>query len=299
MTMFRAGYSNNLAPGFRKITYESYKERPLEGNKFMNMNTSKRAYEEDFPIGGFGTLVEKVEGAKVTMQDLPIGVIKRYVWTTYALGFRITQELLEDDLYGIFGNKMSKALGRSARNNFEVIAASPFNNAFDTTVNGFVAGEALISTTHANLNGGVSSNRPAADVDFSLVALQAAVEHFHGLVGEDGIPIVMTPRWVLHGVGNHWAVNQVLKSQFLPGGSQNDINQIAREGLQPALMHYLLDPDAWFVLGDEHDLNYFDRVQPTFSNTDDFMTGDALFKLRRRAGAGFGGWRGVYGSPGI
>jgi hypothetical protein len=298
MTMFRGAFSNALAPGFRKVVFETYKEKKLEGTRLVNMGTSRRAYEEDFNMAGFGTLVEKVEGSKVTMQDILQLNIKRYIWTTYALGFRITQEMLEDDLYGIFGNKLSKALGRSARNNFEVIAASPLNSAFDVNVNGFVAGESLISTTHVLGRGGVASNRPAADVDFSLVALQAAIAHFQGLTDESGLPMMLQPKWLIHSFGDYWAVNQVLKSQFLPGGGQNDINQVAQEGITPFLSHFLTDPDAWYLLADEHDINYFERVPPTFSNTDDFMTGDALYKLRRRAGSGYGGWRGVYGSTG-
>lgn len=298
MTVFRGAFSGLLAPGFRKVVFESYKEKPLEANRLVNMNRSGRAYEEDINLAGLGTLVEKVEGSKVTYQDPLPGNQKRYVWTTYALGFRVTQEMLEDDLYGIFGNRMSRVLGKSARNNFEVVAMSPFNNAFNTAVNGFVSGEALVSTSHALIRGGTAGNRPAADVDFSLVALQAAIEHYHGLVDESGMPMMLRPKWLVHGVGNHWTVNQILKSQFLPGGNQNDINQVAQEGIQPFLSHYLTDPDAWFLMADEHDINYFERVPPTFSNTDDFDTGDAKYKLRRRAGAGFGGWRGIYGSSG-
>lgn len=298
MTMFRGAFSNALAPGFRKVVFETYKEKPTEGNKIVNMNGSKRAYEEDFNLAGFGTLPEKVEGSKVTYQDILQLNTKRYLWKTFAMGFRITQEMLEDDLYGIFGNKLSRSLGRSARNNFEVVAASPYNSAFDTGVNGFVAGESLVSTAHALGRGGTFANRPAADVDFSLTALQAAIEHYHNLQDEAGLPMMLSPKLLIHSVGNHWAVNQILKSQFLPGGSLNDINQVASEGITPFLSHYLTDADAWFLIADQHDVNYFDRVAPTFSNTDDFDTGDAKYKLRRRNGAGFGDWRGVYGSQG-
>src|SRR4051812_26093171 len=101
MTMFRGAFSNALAPGYRKVVFESYKEKPLEGQQLVNMLTSRRAYEEDFNVAGFGTLVEKIEGGKVTMQDIAQLNTKRYVWTTYALGFRITKEMLEYDLYGI------------------------------------------------------------------------------------------------------------------------------------------------------------------------------------------------------
>lgn len=298
MTMTRGAFSNLIAPGYRKVLFESYKEKPTEATKWINMLTSKRAYEDDFPIAGFGTLVEKAEGGTVTYQDAMQGTSKRYLWTVYALGFRITQEMMEDDLYGIMGNKMSKALGRSARNNFEVVAHSVLNNAFSTSYSGFVSGESLCSTSHANIRSGTQANRPTTDADFSLPAFQAALEHFHNLQDESGLPIMYTPKTLLYSIGDHWIVNQVVKSPNLPGSNANDINQVSREGVTPMLSHYLTDSDAWFVLADNHDLNYFDRRAVTFSNTDDFDTGDAKFKLTRRCGVGFGDWRGVYGTQG-
>lgn len=298
MVMVRGAFSNLLAPGFRKIVFETYKERPTEGNTIFNMNRSRRAYEEDFPIAGFGTLLEKSEGGPVTYQDAIQGVVKRYLWTTFGLGFRITQEMMEDDLYGVMGAKMSRALGRSARNNFEVVSFNVLNQAFNTAFVGFEAGVSLCSTTHTTLRGQVLANQPAA-TDLSLPALQAAVEHFHALQDESGLPVMFIPKWLVHSAGDHWIANQLLKSSGLPGGNMNDINQLAREGLQPKLVHYLTDPDAWFVIADNHDMNYFDRRPPTMTNTDDFETGDAKFKLTRRNGSGFGDWRGVYGSPGV
>ena len=298
MTMFRGGFSAHLAPGYRKVVFETYKERPIEGTKLTNTATSRRAYEEDFNMAGFGVLTPKVEGGSITYQDPKQGTVKRYTWTTYASGYRITQELMDDELYGIFGNKLARALGRSARNNEEVVRHSVLNNAFSTSYGGFNAGESLISTSHALLRGGTIANRPTVDTDLSLPALQAALEHFHGLKDEAGLPIVYMPTTLVHSIGDYWIANQILKSQFLPGGNQNDINQVAREGITPHLSHFLTDTDAWYVIADKHDMNYFDRRPFMFSNTDDFETGDAKFKGTRRNGAGFGDWRGVYGSSG-
>jgi hypothetical protein len=297
MVHVRGAFSNSLAPGFRKIVFETYKERATEGNKLVNMNTSKRAYEEDYPIAGFGTMPTKVEGGPVSFQDALQGTIKRYTWTTFGLGFRTTQEMMEDDLYGIMGSRMSKALGRAARNNKEIVMHAPYNSAFDTAFPGFVAGEALCGD-HAALRGATQRNRPGTDTDFELLALQAALEHFHSLDDESGIPAVFIPQMVVHSIGDHWLVNQVLKTPNMPGSQLNDINQVAREGLSPHLSHYLIDPDAWFVLCSQHDVNYFDRRPFTFTNSDDFLTGDAMFKGTRRNGSGYGDWRGTYGSAG-
>lgn len=300
MTMFRGGFSRFLAPGFRKVVFQAYdyRERPLEGSKFTNQNTSSRAWEEDIEVGGFGTLQEKVEGGPIVYQDIPTGVPKRYTWTTFALGFRITQEMMEDDLYSVFGNKMSKALGQAARNNMEVIMFSPFNNAFSTSFSGFRTGESLIGN-HTGLRGGVQSNTLPSASDLTLPALQAAFEHFHNLETDSGIPTLFKPKWLVHSIGDYWIAHQLLKTANLPGGNQNDINQISREGIEPVLVHYLSDPDAWFVLADQHDVNYFSRRKFAMANMDDFETGDAKFKGTIRHGAGWGGWRGIFGSTGV
>lgn len=298
MVMVRGAFSYLLAPGFRKIVFETYKERPTEGDRWINMNKSQRAYEEDFPIAGFGTLLTKAEGGPVTYQDAIQGVLKRYIWTTFGLGFRITEEMMEDDLYGIMGAKMSRALGRSARNNFEIVSHAVLNSAFDNTVNGFYSGESLIQTAHTTIKGFSVSNAPPSAANLSLPALQAAVESFHALVDEAGLPAMFIPRLLIYNPADHWIANQILKSEKLPGGNQNDINQMQREGIQPHLSHYLVNPKAWYVVADNHDMNYFDRRPPRLTNTDDFETGDAKFKLTRRNGAGFGDWRGVYGSIG-
>jgi hypothetical protein len=299
MTMVRGAFSNNLVPGYRKILFETYREKPTEGSVWIHMNTSRRAFEQDFNMAGFGTLPQKPEGGSVIYQDALQGNIKTYTFSTYGLGFRITQELMEDDLYGIMGNKMSKALGRSARNNFEVISHSVLNNAFNTAFTGFEPSNSLCATSHTTLRGLTIGNRPSGDADIGLLAIQAGLEHFHNLIDESGLPIMYIPKWVMYNIGDHWIVNQVLKSQYLPGSALNDINQVANENMSPLLSHYLTDNDSWYILCDNHDVNYFDRRPPTFSNTDDFETGDAKFKLTRRNTAGYGDWRGVYGSTGV
>lgn len=298
MTMVRGAFSNLLAPGFRKIFFETYKQRALEGTRLVNMNTSKRAFEEDFPIAGFTTLVNKPEGAGFMYQDAVQGSIKRYTWTTYALGFRITEEMMEDDLYGVMGNKMSKALGRSSRNNQEIVMHAPYNFAFNAGVNGFVAGEALCGD-HTSIKGVVQRNRPTVDADIGLLAFQAAVEHFDNLVDEAGLPMLLVPKLLAHGPSDQWIVDQILKTPNLPGGNQNDINRASRLGVTGHMSHYFTDSDQWFLLADEHDVNYFDRRALKFANSDDFETGDAKYKVTRRNGSGFGDWRGVYGSSGL
>lgn len=299
MAIFRGMLAKHLVPGYMRVVFDSYKERAIEGSKLTNRKTSKRAYEEDFPVAGFGTLRLKPEGTSVNYEDIQEGVVKRYTWSTYALGYRVTREMKRDDLYGTVGTKLSRALGRSARNNAEVVMHAPYNNAFSTSYVGWEAGVALCSTSHVILKTGATvANKPATDADIALPTLQAALEHFHGLVDQTGFPTVYIPRLVVHSIGDYWTVNQLLKSTGLPGGNQNDINQLAKEGLSPHLSHYLTDADAWFVLADNHDVNYYVREPFTFAGSDDFHSGDSLFRGLQAHASGFSDWRGVYGSSG-
>lgn len=298
MTIFRGPFSRALAPGFRRVLFDEYKSRPLEGNKLVNMGTMDRAFFDDWQVAGFGTLLEKPEGGKIIYQDPLPGNPKRYTATTWALGYRITEEMMEDDLYGIVGNKLARALGRSVRDNFELVVASIFNNAFNAAFSGFEAGVPLVSTLHTRITGGTQSNRPAVDADLSLTSLQAAVEAFHSWTDEAGMQAVFVPKKLVVGVSNMWTASVLLSSEQVPGSNFNDPNVVAKMGMEPFIYHYLTDPDAWFLIGDDHDLNYFDRRAPRFKNTDDFDTGDAKFAVSRRNAAGFSDWRGVYGSPG-
>jgi hypothetical protein len=287
-----------LAPGLRKILFDSYKEKPRQGQKLVNMGTMDRAWIEDANLAAFGPLLEKPEGGRVLYQDPMPGRSKRYVAATWGLGFRITLEAQEDNLYGFQGRKFARALGRSVRYNFEIVSHSILNNAFNTAFNGFETGVSLISTAHTNLRGGTQSNRPAVDADLSLTTLQAAIEAFRAWDTEEGMPMMSTPKYLVVGPTNMWVAGVLLGTTTLPGGNFNDINLLERLGLTLIIDDYLTDPDAWFLIGDDHDMNYFDRRLPRFTNVDEFDTDDMKFKVTRRNAAGFGDWRGVYGSPG-
>ena len=287
-----------LAPGLRKILFNSYAEKPRQGQKLVNMGSMDRAWIDDANLAAFGPLLEKPEGGRVLYQDPMPGRTKRYVAGTWGLGFRITEEAQEDAMYGMVASKFAKALGRSVRFNFEIISHSILNNAFNTAYNGFETGVSLISTAHTNIRGGTQSNRPAIDADLSLTTLQAAVEAFRAWQTEEGMPMMSTPKYLVVGPSQYWTAGVLLGATLLPGGNFNDPNLLKNLGLTLIVDDFLTDPDAWFLLGDDHDMNYFDRRLPKFSNTDDFDSGDMKFKVTRRNAAGFGDWRGVYGSQG-
>src|SRR5262245_3169270 len=210
-------FSQLLAPGLRKIFFQSYKEKDVQYSKLFNMQTSARAYEEDLEVVGLGSMPEKPEGTSITYQEPRQGGKKRYTHISFGLGFRVTMEMWEDDLYTVM-RKMPKELGKAARNVREVRSFNVLNNGF-TTEFGFPknnVNEALFNTAHTLLGGGTLANRSAVDADIGIASLEAAVLLFDNLVDELGFPITVTPKWLVHTPFNKQVVREILGSEYRP-----------------------------------------------------------------------------------
>jgi len=303
MPMVRGAFSYLLVPGLRKVFFQHLEERPEEFSQVFNAETSKRAYEEDLEVAGLGTMPVKPEQSAIIYQDATQGSKKRYTHKTYGLGYRVTPEMMEDDLYNVM-KKMTKELAKAARNAREVNAWNVLNNAF-TAEYGFPKNgnlEPLISTTHSSIvaGGPTGTNRASTDADLGVASLEAAVISFENLVDENGIPCMIKPKWLIVPPDLKMTARELLGSQFKPYTANNEINALIEEGLDYMVCHYLTDPDSWFLLAGkgDHDLNFFTRQPVRFQNGDDFDTGDAKFKAFQRFSVGAGEWRGIWGSVG-
>lgn len=290
-----------LAPGLRKIFFQSYKEVEPQYTQLAKAGTSDRAYEEDLEVIGLGSMPAKPEGTSITYQEPAQGGKVRYTHVSYGLGFRVTHEMWSDDLYSVM-RKMPKELGKAARNIREVTFWNLCNNGF-STVYGFPkngTNEAVFNTAHTLLGGGTLANRATVDADFGVAALEAAILLFDNLTDELGFPITVMPKWVVHTPTIKQAVREVLGSEYRPYTANNEINAVRQDGLQSFMVRYLTDSDSWFVFADksEHDFNFITREDVKFQNGDDFDTGDAKFKAFQRFSVGVGDWRGSFGSQG-
>lgn len=301
MVNVTGAFSYLLAPGLRKVFFQLLDERPPEYSKVANEETSKRAYEEDIEVGGLGSMPVKPEGRGIVYQDFMQGGKKRYTHLTYGLGFRVTLEMMEDDLYNVM-KKNTRELAKAARNAREVAFWNMLNNGF-TTEYGFPKfgnNEPLFSATHTKLGGGTGSNRASTDADLSPTSLEAAVISFESLSDEMDVPVVIKPNLLVVGAQLKMVAREILGSEFRPYTSNNEINALREEGLDYMVCHYIVDPDSWFLLSKkgDHDLNFFERAATRFQNGDDFDTGDAKFKAFQRFSVGAGEWRGTYASQG-
>jgi hypothetical protein len=301
MATTTGGFAQLLAPGLFNVLFNAIDAQPNQWMGVMNIDDSQRSYEEDLKVAGTGGMVAKTEGASTTFDDPIQGSKVRYTHSSYGLGFRVTREMFDDDLYGIM-NQMARELGRAAAYKIEVDAWSVLNNAFDSSFAGEDTLE-LCSTVHTRLDGGATiQNEPTNDSDFSLTAYQAALDHFAELLDDRGRPLVVRPSLVIVNPKFKWAAREILQSEYKPFVANNEINALKGEVDENGFLvwRYATDTDSWFVVAAKgvHDLKFFWRTRPETAESDDFMSGDALFKIFARYSKGFSEWRGVYGSKG-
>jgi phage major head subunit gpT-like protein len=294
-------FSHLLAPGVRNTFFMYKKDAPTEYEKIFLVDKSNKNYEENLEIAALGVMPQKQQGSPILYQEMIQGGIKKFIHATYGLGFRATEEVMEDDLYGVI-KKNAKALKRSALVAREVVSFGVLNRAF-TTEYGFPkngVNEALISTAHTLLGGGTGANRPSTDLDISQAALEAALIAFNLYVDDRSMPIEVEPKYILTHPSQQFLVQELLTSDHRPYTANNEVNVL--KGMLTAMTsRYLDDADAWFVLSDKNEdgLVFFERRALTLQNGDDFDTGDAKFKATQRFSAGCSEWRNLYGSTGV
>ena len=293
-------FSHLLAPGVRNVFFMYKKDAESEYGKIFMTETSSRNYEENLEIAALGVMPQKQQGSPILYQDMIQGGIKKFIHATYGLGFRATEEVMEDDQYNVI-KKNGRALKRSALVAREVVAFGVLNRSF-TTEYGFPkngVNEPLVSVTHTLLGGGTGSNRPTTDVDVSQASLEAAILNFNLLVDDRGMPLDIEPKYLLTHPSQQFLVQELLTSDQRPYTANNEPN-VLKGRLTAMTSRYLEDPDAWFVISDksEDGLVFFMRRPLTLQNGDDFDTGDAKFKATQRFSAGCSEWRCLYGSSG-
>jgi hypothetical protein len=301
MAITRAQQQKQLLPGLHKVWGDEYKQYPPQWSEIFQRQTSKRSFEEEQKISMFGLAAVKNEGAGITYDTAQEAFTARYTHTTYALGFAITEEAIEDNLYIPVAGRYTRALARSMAHTQEIVAASILNNGFTSGLGG--DGVVLFSTAHPLVNGGTNSNRPTTGVDLNETALDAARIQIAKWVDERGLLIQAQPTKMIIPVEYAWTAERLLKTVLRPGTSNNDINSIVSTSFLPGgyvVNNRLTDPNAWFLKTDVPDgLKMFERVPVKFSDDGDWETGNMRYKARMRFSVGWSDPLGIWGSPGV
>jgi len=300
-TMSRNQFRKSLQDGLNAIFGMEYDKYPEEWRDIFDQETSNKAFEEDVLYVGLGGAVEKAEGAAITYDEGGEGWVARYDHTTIALGFRITQEAREDNLYGDIGKRFTKAMARSFQFTKEVRAASVLNNAFSSSYTGGDA-KALCVTDHPLAGGGSFSNRPTTAADLSEASLEDATIMIAGFVDDRGLPIMARSKKLIVSRYQKFVAHRILNSTGRVGTSNNDTNALRdmSEFQTPSLNHYLTDPYAWYIKTDvDYGLRAFKRKALETGMEGDFETGNLRYKGRERYSFGWTDPRGMYASPGV
>ncbi len=299
----RGGYAELMAPGLNMQTWNRLRERPEIFSRFLRVLSSTKAYEEDFAHSGLGPLAEKAE-LELSVFDQPNKLgLNRYIHKTYALAIAFSEEARDDDQYG-FIMEMAGMLGRSSRWTTELWGHDPLNLGFVTTRYTTRDGKALFASDHL-IDGlgtdlGTYSNMPSAASDLSVSALEEAVQTFGQMVDERGMPVEAIARKLIVHPTNEMTARRILESTDYPGSQLNDINPIRASNFELIVTPYLTDPDAWFLLGanEDVDIRWYWRQQPDTKTWDDEGADATFHRIKQRHSVGVSDWRHAYASQG-
>lgn len=295
MAINTGSFSKALWPGVNAWYGKAYNEFKVEYTDLFTTHTSRRAWEEDVGYSGFGLAQVKGEGASISYDTARQGFVNRYTHVVYALGFIITKEMVDDDLYDVIGQTRASGLAFSLRQTKEVLAANVYNRAFNTSYTGG-DGKPLGSASHPNIAGGTWSNMPAVDADISETVLEQATIDIQKFTNDRGLRISIRPKKIIIPVDLDYDTNKILKTEYEVGTTNNTVNLVRSRFPGGAVVnHYLTDTDAWFIMTDApNGMKYFERQADTFDSDDDFDTNNAKYKGQFRCSFGWTDPRAMY-----
>jgi len=261
---------------------------------------SERSFEEEQKLSGFAAAPVKREGSGIAYDNAQEAFTARYDHETIALGFSITEEAIEDNLYDALAARYTKALARAMAYTKQVKAAALLNNGFTSYQSG--DGVYLFSASHPTVGGGTNSNIPSVASDLNETSLEDAVINIAAWTDERGLLIAARPRKLIIPPALQFVATRLLETQLRVGTADNDINALVSNGSIPegyGVIHYLTDPNAWFLTTDiPNGLKHFERVKLSQSMDGDFDTGNVRYKARERYSFGVSDPLGIYGSAG-
>ena len=301
MAISRAQLLKELLPGLNALFGLEYSRYGEEHKEIFETETSERSFEEETKLSGFSAAPVKNEGSAIAYDNAQEVFTARYNHETIALGFSLTEEAIEDNLYDSLSSRYTKALARAMAYTKQTKAAAILNNGFDTDFPGG-DGQPLFSNAHPLVSGGTNSNIPSTPADLNETSLEAAVIQIAGWTDERGLLIAAKPRKLVVPPSLMFVATRLLETELRVSTADNDINALKSNGSIPegyTVNHFLTDTDAWFLTTDvPNGLKHFVRTPMSTSMDGDFDTGNVRYKARERYSFGWSDPLGMYGSEG-
>jgi len=288
-----------LDANLNRMWQDGLKSWNEEYTKIFNVMSSTKQTEKDSYESGFGAMPVKPEGVAATVDVILPGISETYTHQTYALGYEITEEAVEDNLHTpeTF-NKLPQALNRSAMETVEITSANVFNNGFTTA--GF-DGKVLFASDHPLLGGGTQSNIPSVAADLSVTSLTAGLTAIEKFADERGLKQPTKAVLLTIPVDLWNTAEELIQSEYKPYVANNEVNALQAKDLQYFVWHYLTDTDAWFLLSEKtnHMLTFYWRVKlGALRRSTDNDTTNLKHLARMRFSVGYSHYKGTYGSVG-
>jgi hypothetical protein len=300
MAITRAQLLKELLPGLNALFGLEYGKYENEHAEIYETENSERSFEEEVKLSGFGAAPVKPEGGAISYDSAQESFVARYNHETVGMGFSITEEAMEDNLYDSLSARYTKALARAMAYTKQTKAASLLNTGFDTFQSG--DGVTLFNASHPTVSGGTNANRPSVAADLNETSLEQAVIDIAGYVDERGLLIAARPRKLIVPPALMFVATRLLETDLRVGTADNDLNAIRSNGSIPEgyrVNHYLTDNDAFFLTTDvPNGMKHFVRTAMQTSMDGDFDTGNVRYKARERYSFGVSDPLGIYGSPG-
>ena len=300
MAIARPQLLKELLPGLNALFGLEYEKYENEHAEIYETESSERSFEEEVKLSGFGAAPVKPEGSSISFDSAQESFTARYNHETVAMGFSITEEAVEDNLYDSLSARYTKALARAMAYTKQTKAAALLNTGFDTFQSG--DGVTLFNTAHPTVAGGSNSNRPSTNSDLNETSLEQAVIDIAAFKDERGLLIAARPRKLIVPPALMFVATRLLQSEMRTGTADNDINAFVNNGSIPEgfrVNHYLTDTDAFFLTTDiPNGLKHFERTPMTTQMDGDFDTGNVRYKARERYSFGVSDPLGMYASPG-
>ena len=310
MAISRAQELKQLLPGLNALFGDEYANYENQHEEIYTSENSERSFEEELKLSGFGAAPVKDEGAAISYDTAQESFVARYTHETIAMGYAITEEAMEDNLYVSLSARYTKALARAMSYTKQVKAVYPLNNGFSNSyqsgdgVNLFTASSDGVTggDGHPLVSGGKNSNRPATAADLNETSLEDAVIQIGKWTDERGLKIAARPKKLIVPADLQFTATRLLQSEYRVSTADNDINAVKSNGVIPegySVNNYLTDTNAFFIITDVPDgMKHFVRAPMTTNMDGDFDTGNVRYKARERYSFGVSDPLGVWGSPG-
>jgi hypothetical protein len=301
MAISRAQLLKELLPGLNALFGMEYATYGEQHKEIYETETSERSFEEETKLSGFSAAPVKNEGSAIAYDNAQEAWTARYNHETIALGFSLTEEAIEDNLYDSLSARYTKALARAMAYTKQVKSANILNNGFSAAYTGG-DGVALFSALHPLVNGGSNSNIPSTPADLNETSLEAAVIQIAAWTDERGLLIAAKPKKLVVPPSLQFVATRLLETELRVGTTDNDINAIKNNGSVAegyTVNNFLTDTNAWFLTTDvPNGMKHFIRSPLANSMDGDFDTGNVRYKARERYSFGWSDPLGMYGSAG-